>query len=176
MSKWLRMTQAQKSPVYIAIKDTMTDRLSVAGYFEKTEVLEATGFATVADSIRWDYLRQMIENEHHTELIPLSAQFFQKTLLIDGKRRHLGGTRRREYELLFPEKFVASGHGKRTAGFAIASQENGHFLVRVLYRKQGQARGMVKSANRTAQIASTVHLDNLSKLELIEPPCSDAEC
>lgn len=180
MTKYMRIEDAKSSKVYIDLKDLIVDRLINLGYFSKEDVLTASGYMAVSDSIRWDYLRRMIEEEHHTELIPLSAKFFGKTLVVDGRRRRLGdlhGSQHRQLEIQFPEQMIATGYGQRTAGFAMADQRNGHFIVQLLQIKRGRVRGAVNALNRTVEIAARANIKKIDAPEslfLVEPsPASE---
>lgn len=135
MNKYLRFADAQKSRVYRELVSCATQRLEDHGVFNKDEVLGHTGLMEISDSIRWDYIRKMIEDEFDTELIPLALSYF---------KRHS-----KKNEVKEPAKYIATGHGKRTVGFANGTQEHGHFLVHRMKLKENVAKGVEASAAKT---------------------------
>ena len=155
MTKWLRYDQASKSKPYKEIANVAAERLTAGGSFQKEEVLEKTGYA-VFDDIRWDYIKRMIEEEHATELVPLAGVYFQPRKSRD---RELAGDPK-----IFPARYIATGHGKKTAGYAIASEDNGHFVVEILKIKTNRARGMMKAAETTREVGSKAHVKGLESV------------
>jgi hypothetical protein len=151
MTKWLRFEIALKSPYYTVIKDACIVRLEEWGKFSKRQVMEATGFDVFDDSvIRWDYIKLMIDKEKGTELVPMVQSFFNATATERG--REAGLTREQE-EREFPGRFIAQGHGKKCAGYALMEERNGHFVLRYLTYKRSKAGGAIKAANKTLETA-----------------------
>ena len=88
------------------------------GYFTKQEVIETTKLEGVADGIRWDYVYDSLQKVlEGLELVPVASRFFTHP--------HSSGDR------YVPMRFIASGHGKKTAGYALVSHtDEGRLLVR----------------------------------------------
>lgn len=138
MAKFLRFDKAVQSKVYSEIVQECEIKLEDKGYFAKIDVIDGAGYDAIADDIRWDYVRRMIEERHETELIPLAPSYF---------KRH-----RRDEEKQFTEKFVARGNGRRTVGYANASEQNGHFVIHRIKIKTKMSVAFATSAERTRQI------------------------
>ena len=139
MPKWLRFEVARASEVYCKIIEDAVTKLHDVGHFAKIDVLKATGYDVFDENeIRWDYVKRIIEEDHDTELVPLASAFF---------KRHA-----REEEVVFPWRFIAQGYGKKTAGFAIVSQRNGHFVTQHLRLKRARTSGAIKGADKTLHI------------------------
>lgn len=152
---YIKYPTAIKSKVYIELAEAGEARLTVVGSFSKEEVLEITGYDVVApEAINWEYVRRMIQERGSTELIPLASAFF---------KRH------REKDVMqFPRRFIAGGTGKATAGYCIASEGNGHFVIERLKMKRGAIQGAVKSlesSHSVAQRAGVKGLDNIQRLK-----------
>lgn len=135
MAKWLRYEKALASKVYRDIAADASDRLHDSGHFAKEDVLESTGYQVISDDIRWDYIKRMIEEQYDVELVPLAFAYF---------KRHS-----KKEEMTVPARFIATGYGKRTVGFALVSEQNGHLVLSHLDRKRGKIAGAVKSANKS---------------------------
>jgi hypothetical protein len=141
MTKYLRYEAALDSPVYQQIAEEAYRRLLAVGSFEKDEVLKETRHLIFKDAIHWEFIKRMLESRdaaHDVELIPVAASYF---------KRHAD-----EQEVTFPERFVATGHGKKTAGYVLATAENGHFVTYNLKTKKNRAVGIAKKANRLRQV------------------------
>jgi len=99
----------------------------------------------------------MIEEHHNTSLIPLASAYWPK-----GKR---GDKSREDYDAHpppdFPNRYIAGGHGGKTAGYAIASQMNGHFVITVLQRMESQLRNSANTFNARRGIAARVRVPML---------------
>lgn len=138
-SKFLRFETALKSAHYRTIVDEIVDCLAARGFFQKDAVLETTGYDCMADAIRWDYIVRMLDELHNVHLIPMNAAFFKRTS-EKLKREH-------------PVRFIAGGgHGKSTAGYCQATQENGHFVLKRLEMKEQIAEGVEASVTRTRKL------------------------
>lgn len=147
MSRYLQFKKAQASKVYREIVTEVEEALTSIGYFHKATVLTKLGYDDFDDAIRWDYVKRMVEEQYKTELICLAEAFF---------KRHS-----KEDERHFPAKYTSTGHGKRAHGFAIASPENGHFVIQRLRVKHNIMLGAHKSANRLRSIAQQAGVANL---------------
>jgi hypothetical protein len=151
--KYLRYEKAIASKVYREIVDECVVRLNDHGTCIKQDVLDRTGYDAVSDDLRWDYIRRMIETSYDTELIPLAPSFM---------KRH-----RKQEEITFTERFVARGNGRRTIGYANASQQNGHFVIHRMMMKTKMAKGFTESAERTRALGVRVGA--------IKPPSDDTQ-
>jgi hypothetical protein len=90
------------------VLDTARRHLKGTGCFSKEEVITETNMAGVENAIRWDYIREFLSTELGP-LVPVVSRFFK--------------TRPGYSHALNPEKFVAQGYGKKTAGFALVRDE-----------------------------------------------------
>lgn len=137
MSKWLRREAALASKVYQEIIAEAIADLGNFGFFHKDDILEAADYTTVGDTIRWDYVAEEIKARLHTELVPLGSSFFT---------RH-----RHDEEVLNPGKFIAGGHGKKTAGYAAVIPENDHLVIHRVHQRaaqiEGSAEALIKNVN-----------------------------
>jgi hypothetical protein len=138
MKKFL-YEKALLSKPYPELVEWATERLLDADVFSKSELLKGTGYEAVARSIRWDYVRRMIEATHHTKLIPLCALYFQRHSYKD--------------EIMNPRRYMAlGGKGKDTVGWANATAKNGHFVKNRYDMDCSVANGCVASAKNTLKI------------------------
>lgn len=144
--KYLRFEEALKSKVYTDIIDEASKRLmdDDEHLFKKDEVLEATGYWAVADSIRWDYIRKALEDKHGTELIPLASSFFKK-----GAKRNIGGDIAKSYIS------GAGGGPKGTHGYALVCKENGDLIHTALEHKNLSIQGQAKRTKKFVEIGNT---------------------
>jgi hypothetical protein len=168
MTKWLRYESAKSSRVYRDIVTDAVDRLTHAGSFAKKDVLGATALDVFDDeSIRWDYVKRIIEADHDTELIPMASVFFK-----EGQRNGRRDTRHGAAfpPAQFPERYIATGYGKKTAGFCIASGENGHFVVHTLKMIRGAVRGKIKKGNRALTVGQRAGIPRLTNETVLELP------
>jgi hypothetical protein len=140
-----RRSDIIKCPVHTAIKEECLARLRAVGAFSKDDVLEITRMEAVADSIRWDYLRDLIADELKTKLLPVAARFFHQK---SSKHNPNGWTLDAN-----PGAFLATGWGKKTAGFVSVELKNGALVIKnfqdVVARARG-ARGAVHVLEQTA--------------------------
>jgi hypothetical protein len=157
MAAYMRIADARTCKVHEEIVHAATDRLTTVGSFSKDEVLMATGFLMMVDSIRWDYVKRIIEEDYKTELIPLAARAFRRANQEERKQYPELKTPR-QWQTTFPEKFIASGHGKKTYGFAIATKDNAMYVIKLLEIKKGRAEGARKALARTEAIAQREHV------------------
>jgi hypothetical protein len=129
--RWLRKEAAKICPVHTAIVNKAVEHLVDTGVFSKDLVVEGTGMGAVADSIRWDYVREFIIEDQGVELIPLALAFFT---------RH-----QKQEEHLRPEKFLAQGYGKKTHGFAAVTKENDHLVIKRIEQRKALSNGVADS-------------------------------
>jgi hypothetical protein len=127
---YLRRAAAVACPIHRMIKDEAIQRLAHSGIFNKEEVLLALRFQAVSDSIRWDYIREFIQEDQGCELVPLAASYFT---------RHP-----RAEEHVNTGKFLAQGHGKKTAGYASVIQATDHLVVARIQYRESRKNGVVE--------------------------------
>lgn len=130
MSKWLRKDKARENPHYQAILEKASADLEESGFFHKDEVLGALGYEPFASDMRWDYIRVFLEEEQGCELMPLAESFFKA-------QRKAGGL-----DQLKPERYLASGHGKKTAGYAAVTEENDFLVIKRVAQRKAMANGV----------------------------------
>lgn len=147
-ARYLRREKARRCPVHTAVLDACSERLSDHGWFEKEEVVNSLNFEAVSDSIRWDYIMDFLRTEEGGEFVPLAARFF---------KRHKHSER-----VDHPERFIATGHGKKTAGYANVELDNGRLAIRHLGSKRSMANGVAKAFRK--------YMDELSKRALLPDP------
>ncbi len=123
--------------VHQEVVGVAVEHMNTRGSFSKDEVLAETGFTGVADSIRWDYVREAIERELGVHTVPVVSRFFSKR---PGFSKELS-----------PEKFVASGYGKKTAGFAAVRDETAPLAGSWLSSVAAKAEGAVAAADIMAR-------------------------
>jgi len=175
MTKFLRFEAAKGSPVYQTIIADAVDRLMHVGGFSKDEVLDATGYNVFDDnSIRWDYVKRIIEEDHDTDLIPMASVYFKVNQRNGRKDRRHGAA---FPPTQFPERYIATGNGKKTAGYVIASDVNGHFVVQRLKITRGHIQGKIKRGNRSLEIGKRAGIRRLKNEDtlLIPPPLKDKD-
>jgi len=128
VSKYLRKEKARACPVHMAIMDECAKQLNLHGVFEKSEILSNLSLDAMVDAVRWDYVREFLEDELGCEMVPLASAYF---------KRH-----KKSEEQVNPQKFIAMGHGKKTTGYATVTQGNDHLFVCRVEAKRAMANGV----------------------------------
>lgn len=153
MSKYLRKDKARGCPVHMAILDECGRQLSLHGVFEKDAVLENLNLSAMTDAVRWDYIRNFLEEELGCEMVPLASVYF---------KRH-----KPEEERVNPQRFIATGHGKKTAGFATVTHENDHLYISRIESKKSMANGVGKAfeafVQRVAERRAALGIENFNE-------------
>jgi len=145
MSKYLRRDVAEASKIYQDIKNRAIGHLKKTGAFRKDHVVDELDLIPFADSIRWDYVRDMIRGEAEgLDVIPMADSYFRSRVKVDDAMVRNTS----ELQQSLPERFIAMGHGKKTAGYALVEPRNGHFIVVVARNKFARATGVKASAER----------------------------
>jgi len=147
---YLRREKARKCPVHTTILEVATTQLAEFGYFSKGDVLRENSLEAMEPAVRWDYIREFIEADYGIELVPLAQRFFDTV----GKETHRRGGFTVEtavHRALYPQKYVAAGHGKRTAGYCNADFDNGRFAVVRLQHKREMLNGVAKAFNKFSE-------------------------
>lgn len=151
MSAFIRREAVRVCPIHMMIRGHVEMLLEKFGTFEKDGVIEDLKLKTVADSIRWDYIREFIQEDQGCELVPLAASYFKQ--------------HKRQAEFLNTSRFIAFGHGKKTAGYASCRPENDHLVIQHLKIRQKLKNGVAKAFDAYLEAAS----DRLHRPAL-EPP------
>ncbi len=128
MSKWLRKEKARACPVHMQVMEASAKQLELHGVFEKDAVLDDLNLAAMTDAIRWDYVREFLQDEQGCELVPLASAYFKRHKVTE--------------EHVNPAKFLAQGHGKKTAGYAAVVPEHDHLVVARLRFRKAMANGV----------------------------------
>lgn len=137
-TKFLRRETAKKCPIHKAVLQKARDHLvEKGGWFSKEEIIEELLFGAIEDAIRWDYIADFIREEDGVELIPMAERFFKRS--------------KSEYRINSPEKFMAMGHGKKTAGYALLSVDGGVYALKSLKVKRTLSNGVGAAFQRFAE-------------------------
>lgn len=154
---YIRRETVKECPVHLAILDKAQDHLIENGYFSKEEVLEGIGMPAMADYVRWDYIIDFLKegikvrvdssgqkyvdetNAEKYEVVPLAKSFWRKR----NYKKKLASTPQNRREN--PEQFIALGHGKKTAGYALVDFEDGIMAVRQLAHKEAIRNGAAQA-------------------------------
>jgi len=136
--KWLRKEKARLCPIHQAVLEATLDELHSHGYFHKQEVLEQLSFEAVAEAIRWDYISEFIRDDLSEEIVPLAQAFWTGTKADKAAKRKITPELRKKN----PGAYLAMGHGKRTAGYALVSVDDHRLAVKHLAFKRSLANGV----------------------------------
>jgi hypothetical protein len=156
--KYLRREVAYTSPVYQLIAEKAAEELDSRGWFSKSQVLKLTSMEALSDSLRWDYLTEMICNEQNVTLVPLAKRFFHQkrgdvqtmrdaqkaiTAQTDDEREQAeNALKARNISLT---RFLAGGHGRNTYGYAIPTAMNGALVNTRLANVKKMANGKAEA-------------------------------
>jgi hypothetical protein len=159
MVKFVKFSTVLQTPLYQEIIRQCVIRLEVSPYvFRKDEVMEAANAVPFADSINWSFVQRWLEEGDDKALVdgPLPEGYGEGSLIPvvgsfwDGR----DGVSREdipEDRMKHPGKYIAQGHGKRTAGYALVCEENGELALKVQRIKCARARGVNESRVATEQ-------------------------
>ena len=131
MLKYLRKEGARQCPIHTAVYEAAVDSLVMFGVFSKEDVINSLNFGAVADAIRWDYIREFIEEEQKCDLVPLAQTYFN---------RH-----KKAEEAVNPGRFIAMGFGKKTFGFAAVTPQNDHLVIERIRQRKAISNGVSQS-------------------------------
>jgi hypothetical protein len=129
--KYLHRKVARGCPIHTAVLETAVDQLVDFGVFSKDKVVDALNFGAIADSIRWDYIREFIQEEQGADLVPLASTYF----------KHHKATEER----VNPARFIAQGNGKKTAGYAAVIPANDHLVIHRIKQRKAISNGVAES-------------------------------
>ena len=175
-------------PVHKALRDMALDAITEPngqGYFRKDTLLKNFQFQEggpvhdmthMADSIMWDYVVRNLTEEHGAELIPLAEHFFSKVAKDQERalRKDLEEATKSAQETGDWEKAhklasrsIASGHGKKTAGYAQFTHSNGLLVLARLKQTRARAAGVEASAKRQEVIAEDRQITTPASPQLV---------
>lgn len=129
VNKGLRREEARACPVHTALREEAVRRLLRDGQFSIVQVLEATRFTAMSESIRWDYIVEFIKQDHNLcDLVALSQAYYKP--------------HKREDEFLNPGSYVAYGGATgRAVGYALVTERNRHLVVARLRQRWSALHG-----------------------------------
>ena len=113
-----------------AVKEVCIKHLEARGYFCFEKILKELCIAS-SDAIRWDYIRQFVEEECAVELIPMSKKFFTRVSEVQYDKEGKEITLRTH-----PNHYIAGGRGRGTEGYANAILEDGCFAIARVKRRE----------------------------------------
>ena len=129
-TKGMRLASARNCLVHQKIIEVARDTLLRRGYFEKEKILDKAKLKTMAHSIAWHHVVTLLnEGPHEFELIPLGAGFFKAEDSAD--------------RLANPRKYLAGGHGGKTAGYCTMDYQDCAFAKPKLEQKKRVKDGAV---------------------------------
>ena len=119
--KWLRKERARLCPIHQAVfkwktrKNCTLTAISTSG-----KQAQQLSFEAVAEAIRWDYISEFIRDDLSEEIVPLAQAFWTGTKADKAAKRKITPELRKKN----PGAYLAMGHGKRTAGYALVSVDD----------------------------------------------------
>jgi hypothetical protein len=133
--------------------EAAADQLCLHGVFEKDAILDQLNLKAMSDAIRWDYIRDFLQEEQGCELVPLASVYF---------KRH-----QRHDEIANPSRYIAGGHGKKTAGYAAITSNNDHLVVAKIKIRHAISNGVGEAFRNYLQAAENKRLTTgLKPLEI----------
>jgi hypothetical protein len=163
-------------PVHKALRDMALEAITEPkgpGYFKKDDLLaeceingQVADMSYMADAIHWDYIVRNLIEEDGAELIPLAPHFFSKVSSdqespLKDELTNAARDGKMEEALKLASRSIASGHGKKTAGYAQFSQQHGLLVLARLKRTKAVADGVTATADRQEKVAEKKHVGSL---------------
>jgi hypothetical protein len=140
--KYAKREEIRKCAVHQAIYKACAERLQSSGYFSFDDVMDDAGFHGIEQgAVRFDYIRDWLQEDAGCELVPLSREWF-----MSKRARTANGIPPPE---IAPERYIAGGR-KRTCGFANVTHCNGRLAIHRLEWKRAVAAGTARAANQYA--------------------------
>jgi hypothetical protein len=179
MAKYMTYADSIKCKVHKDLVERCEDALtSPPGAFHKQTILEASGYEMMEGAIRWDYIIRAIENGMGMQkgvLFPLAEAFWDRGKVVrprakkdpneseEDRADRLDSDRERlarrmtdqewlEDKLINPQRYVARGHSKKTAGYGLMDDSTGHFAMCILEHRIAVASGSSKAAKENAKL------------------------
>lgn len=166
---YIKYVTAAKCPCHQAITKVAVNFLLEKDYFSKNEVLIKSGMEVVGDSIRWEFIAQMIHDPdgdwdgcESFEVIPITPRFWNMTpelLREEAKRK---GKSVAEITEVHAMKCIAGGHSGKAEGYALVCDSN-HDVVRAkLEHRRNTSNGVGRAFDRYSK--------EVAKRNLLEKP------
>ncbi len=165
---YITRSEAMADLVHRMFHDEAYEQLHRNGSYSIEGVLKAIGISVaLASSIRADYVNEWLadplvpkklvnpvpgndgshlpDKDPSMELVPVVERFFDMNL----RKYRVKGSRTAQYydPHRDPEKFIAHGYGKRTAGFAKGEDRNGKIMLRRLEQLEAVRGGVNESVD-----------------------------
>ena len=140
--------QYDNDPYHQSILAEIGTRLEVDGYFRKDEVVHDAGAAIMKDSIRWDVLELMVEDNWNESLTPLSERFWSRKVRDKAKKTFKRVTTTDDWRRDNAHKCLAGSGPAKTVGYCKLTHEGGLFTVRKLQHDVNRATGVGKVVNK----------------------------
>jgi hypothetical protein len=166
MIKYYPRAKALTCPVHKAVQAQCIKELIEKQYFSKPEILAALNFEAMSESIRWDYITGFIAQDSGAELVPLAERFFKAA---NGQKRLT--TQERIHS---PEKCIASGHGKKTYGYASVFLNDGVYALKIMNYKKNISNGTQAAFDNYVSKLTAVNLINQTPVTLVENQQTEA--
>jgi hypothetical protein len=134
---------------HAAVLTECVNALAAEKAFNKDKIIGKLHYEGIASAIHWDYIRRRIEqgiaeSGNATELLPLAAAFF--------KRHRASGD---------SINSLLAGPGGKSAGFALATIEDGKIALATVQLRVNQQEGARKAIrNRADNLAETLATEN----------------
>lgn len=152
MGGFIKFGTARKCPIHNAVALEAAAMLEASGYFAKQSVVDNLNYAAVEESIRWDYIRRMIDEDWKQEISPIT----------------LAGIREAKRGGELTGRHIAGGNGRKTYGYASIVEKNHKLVIARIQNKMAIARGVANGAGEYAQKAESkdIHgvLDSLPSI------------
>jgi hypothetical protein len=146
MLKYLRKEVARSCPIHTAVADKAAAALADKGVFSKDAIIDTLNFGAIIDSIRWDYIREFIEEDQKCDLVPLAQTYFKRHPKVE--------------ERVNPERFLAMGHGKKTFGYAAVVPQNDHLVIARIEQRKAVANGVGRAFNEYVERLNAKRIEN----------------
>jgi hypothetical protein len=137
VSKYIRREVVRECAIHQSIMHLASENLESRGAFRKLTIIDDLGLRAMEDSIRWDYIRDFLQEDQDCELVPVAESYFKQHQMSE--------------ELLNPEKFIATGYGKKTAGFVSVIVDTDHLVIKRLEQRAAVANGVGKAFRSYAE-------------------------
>ena len=171
MKTYIKYSTALKCGMHRAVVARAIEDLENVGVFRKSRVLARAKAEAVVDGINWEFIKRMIEEEDKMGkycLIPLAESFWKtprrKQVCKDEGKEFTEAQVEADYKMQVqedvhnraknPGKFIASGHGKKTAGYGLITKDNGAISIAYLERKNKVAVGTEKACVEAMKTAA----------------------
>jgi hypothetical protein len=165
--KGMKRKDAWENPLYQALYKESLKRLKDLGVAGKEEVFDTVlakeNWHALSKILwpdtRWDYIREWLEKALHCKLIPVSNAFFSEQARHDSPID------------LKPEKHIAHGYGKATAGWITPERaEYAPVVVSSLKHRQSLVHGQNHALNEAAHDAHDNGSKELKKVLKVANP------